>query len=52
MNLVFNRIELNNFMSFEHAEIEFNNYSGYTLIKGINNNLDEILRIKFCDCQI
>lgn len=38
MHINFNKIIIDNFMSFGHAEFSFNNL-GYVLIKGINNNI-------------
>lgn len=38
MQIKIKYIKLHNFLSFENAELGFNN-SGYTLVQGINNNL-------------
>ena len=37
MKIVFNKIVINNFLSFGHAEIDLRD-RGYTLIEGVNNN--------------
>lgn len=39
-NIHFNSLKLNNFMSYEKEEFDFN-HSGYILISGINNNPDD-----------
>ena len=41
MNIKFNKIIIKNFLSIGEAEIHFND-SGYTLVKGINNNVDDL----------
>lgn len=41
MNIKFNKIIIKNFLSIGEAEIYFND-SGYTLVKGINNNIDDL----------
>lgn len=41
MNIKFNKIIIKNFLSIGEAEICFND-SGYTLVKGINNNIDDL----------
>lgn len=38
MYIIFHKIRLHHFMSFEDAEINFENYNGYISIIGINNN--------------
>lgn len=41
MNIRFEHLEIDNFLSFEHAEIDFNNYNGFVSVNGINNNTDD-----------
>lgn len=41
MNIRFESISINNFMSIGSADITFSNYMGYTLIRGINKNLED-----------
>lgn len=41
MNIKFNRIVVKNFLSIGEAELVFNN-NGYVLVKGINNNKDDL----------
>lgn len=43
MNIRFKKVTLNNFMSFDYSEIDLQN-SGYTLVKGINNNQDDLAK--------
>ena len=43
MNIVFKKLELNNFLSFKHALIDLDN-QGYTLISGINQNPEDLAR--------
>ena len=40
MKIIFNNLKLNNFMSFEEAEINLNKI-GYFIVNGINNNKDD-----------
>lgn len=40
MKIIFNNLKLNNFMSFEEAEINLNKV-GYFIVNGINNNKDD-----------
>ena len=37
MKIVFNKVIIDNFLSFGHAEVELRDM-GYTLVEGINNN--------------
>lgn len=41
MNLKFKKIIIKNFLSIGEAEINFND-NGYTLVKGVNNNADDL----------
>lgn len=42
-NIYFKRVTLNNFMSYESASIDLNK-KGYVLVKGINNNPDDVAK--------
>lgn len=37
MRLVINKIEIHNFQSYKYAELDFNNYTGTSIISGQNN---------------
>ncbi len=41
MNIKFNKINIQNFLSIGEASIDFSN-NGYTLVKGFNNNKDDL----------
>ena len=41
MNIKFNKINIQNFLSIGEASIDFSN-NGYTLVKGYNNNKDDL----------
>ena len=41
MNIKFNKINIQNFLSIAEASIDFSN-NGYTLVKGYNNNKDDL----------
>ena len=41
MNIYFKRVHLVNFLSFGDSEIVLND-NGYTLVKGENNNIDDL----------
>lgn len=41
MKIIFNNLKLNNFMSFEEAEINLNKV-GYFIVNGINNNKEDL----------
>lgn len=43
MNIIFKKVILNNFLSFEDATIDLNT-NGYTLVSGINNNPDDLAK--------
>ena len=40
MKIIFKKLIINNFMSFEHAELDLNRV-GYFIVKGKNNNLND-----------
>ena len=40
MKIVFNKLKIENFMSFESAELTLDS-TGYFIIKGINNNIED-----------
>ena len=43
MNIKFKKITLDNFLSFQHCEINLSN-NGYTLVSGINKNPDDMAK--------
>ena len=40
MNIIFENIEINNFLAIQHAKFNLKN-NGFVLINGINNNKDD-----------